>query len=128
MAVHTEPGPLPTERIIGLAIKLHRQLGPGLLESVYHRCLCWELEHAGMPFRSEVPLAVIYEGVRMNCGYYADIIVDDTVLLELKSVEHLLPVHKAQTRTYLRPSGCRVGLLMNFNSVLLKDDLHRFIP
>ncbi|MGA3399563.1 MAG: GxxExxY protein [Acetobacteraceae bacterium] len=124
----TEPGHALTDRIIRLAIKVHRKPGPGLLEAVYHQCLAWELHHDGMPFKSEVPLAVIYQDVRMTCSYYADIIVDQTVLLELKSVEHVLPVHKAQTLTYLRLSGCKVGLLMNFNSVLLKDDLHRFIP
>jgi GxxExxY protein len=117
-----------TDRIIGLAIKVHRKLGPGLLESVYHHCLCWELQHAGLEFQREVPLPVVYEDIRLNQGFFADIIVAHAVLLELKAVEHILPVHKAQTRTYLRLSGCSVGLLMNFNSVLLKNDLHRLLP
>jgi GxxExxY protein len=123
-----EPGPKLTSRIIGLAIKVHRKLGPGLLEAVYSHCLCWELEDAGLDFEREVPLALVYEDVRLNQAYFADIIVAQTVLLELKSIERILPVHEAQTRTYLRLSGCLVALLMNFNSVLLKDDLHRFIP
>ena len=127
--MHTkEFGPTLTDRIIGLAIKLHRKLGPGLLETVYHHCLCGELQHANLEFQREVPLAVIYEDIRLNQGYFADIIVAQTVLLELKSVERILPVHEAQTRTYVRLSGCQVGLLMNFNAVLLKDGLRRFIP
>jgi GxxExxY protein len=127
--MHTnEPGPALTDRIIGLAIKVHRKLGPGLLEAVYHHCLCWELQHANLEFQREVPLAVVYEDIRLNHGYFADIIVAQTVLLELKAVERILPVHEAQTRTYLRLSGCQIALLMNFSAVLLKDDLRRFIP
>jgi GxxExxY protein len=124
----TEPGPVLTDRIIGLAIKVHRKLGPGLLETVYHHCLCWELQHANLEFQREVPLAVVYEDIRLNQGFFADIIVARTVLVELKAVERILPVHEAQARTYLRLSGCQVALLMNFNSVLLKDSLRRFIP
>jgi GxxExxY protein len=123
-----EPGATLTDRIIRLAIKVHRTLGPGLLESVYNHCLCWELKHDNLEFQAEVPLAVIYENTRLNCGYVADIIVAQTALLELKSVERFLPVHEAQTLTYLRLSGCKVGLLINFNNVLLKDGLRRFIP
>lgn len=120
---HTDP----THQIIGLGIKVHRKLGPGLLKSVYEECLCWELSHNNLAFRRQVPLPVIYEGVRLAAGYYADIIVEQSVILELKSVEHLLPVHEAQTLTYLRLSGCKIGLLMNFNAVVLKDGLRRFI-
>jgi GxxExxY protein len=123
-----EPGAALTDRIIGLAIKVHRTLGPGLMESVYNHCLCWELQHDDLEFQREVPLTVIYEGTRLNCGYFADIIVARTALLELKSVERVLPVHAAQTLTYLRLSGCRVGLLLNFNCVMLKDGLRQFIP
>src|SRR5271157_9077 len=123
-----EPSAVLTDRIIGLAIKVHRTLGPGLLETIYNHCLCWELQHTGLEFQREVPLAIIYEDLRLNGGYSADIIVERTVLLELKSVERILPVHEAQTLTYLRLSGCKVGLLMNFNSVMLKDGLRRFIP
>ena len=123
-----EPGPILTDRVIGLAIKVHRKLGPGLLETVYQHCLCWELQHADLEFQREVPLAIVYEDIRLNQGYFADVIVAKTVLLELKAVERILPVHEAQTRTYLRLSGCQVALLMNFNTVLLKDSLRRFIP
>jgi len=123
-----EPGSALTHHIIRLGIKIHRKLGPGLLESVYHQCLCWELHHAGLAFEREVALPVVYEDMHIDRGFQADIIVDHTVLLELKAVEHILPVHKAQTLTYLRLSTCAVGLLMNFNSVMLKDGLHRFIP
>ena len=126
--VYDEPGPALTDRIIRLGIKVHRKLGPGLLESVYQECLCWELAHGGLAFRRQVPLAVVYEDIHLNCGYYADIIVEQEAVVELKSVERILPVHEAQTLTYLRLSGCRVGLLMNFNCVLLKDGLRRFIP
>jgi GxxExxY protein len=123
-----EPTPPLTNRIIDLAIKVHRKLGPGLLEAAYKHCLCWELEHAGLEFEREVPLPLVYEDIQLNQAYFADIIVERTVLLELKSIEHVLPIHAAQTRTYLRLSGCEAALLMNFNAVLLKDDLHRFIP
>jgi GxxExxY protein len=118
----------PTNRIIGFAIKVHRKLGSGLLESICEECLCWELAHAGLAFRRQVPLPIIYEDMRLNCAYYADIIVEQSVILELKSVERILPVHEAQTLTCQRLSGCRIGLLMNFNSVMLKDGLRRFIP
>src|SRR4051794_24346167 len=117
----------PTNRIIGFAIKVHKKLGPGLLESVYEECLCWELAHGGLAFKRHVPLPVIYEDVRLNCAYYTDIIAEHSVIVELKSVERILPVHEAQTLTYLRLSGCKVGLLMNFNSVMLKNGLRRFI-
>lgn len=123
-----EPGPALTSRIIGHAIKVHRKPGPGLLEAAYSHCLCWELEHAGFTFEREVPLALVYEDLRLNKAYFADIIVERSVLLDLKSVERILPIHALQTRTYLRLSGCKVALLMNFNTAPLKDDLHRFIP
>ncbi|MFL5253648.1 MAG: GxxExxY protein [Rhodopila sp.] len=123
-----EPGPVVTDRIIRLAINVHRRLGPGLLETVYHQCLCRELQHDGIAFETEVPLPIVYEDARIDKGFRADIIVDRTVLLELRSVERVLPSHEAQVLTYLRLSGCRIGLLMNFNCVLLKDGLHRFIP
>jgi GxxExxY protein len=117
-----EPGAALTDRIIGLGIKVHRKLGPGLLESVYNHCLCWELQHDDLRFEREAPLPVIYEDVHLNQGYFADIIVEHTVLLELKSIERILPAHEMQTLTYLRLSGCAIGLLMNFNSAMLKVD------
>ncbi|HVB69621.1 MAG TPA: GxxExxY protein [Acetobacteraceae bacterium] len=117
-----------TGQIIQLAIKVHRQLGPGLLESVYEACLCWELEQAKLVHERQVPLAVRYEDVRLACGYRADIIVAQHVILEIKSIEHILPLHEAQVLIYLRLSGCKFGLLLNFNTVLLKDGIRRFIP
>ncbi|HBK08600.1 MAG TPA: GxxExxY protein [Acetobacteraceae bacterium] len=122
-----EPGSVLTDRIIAAAIKVHRTVGPGLLESAYRDCLCWELRNAGMAFDQEVPLSLIYGDMRLENRYRADIIVERAVVVEVKSVEFVRPVHKAQTLTYLRLSGCPVGLLMNFNAVLLKDGLHRFI-
>ena len=122
-----EPGPVLTGRIIGLAIKVHRRLGPGLLESAYEKCLSRELQHAGLTHARQVDLPLVYEDVQIESSYRADIVVEDKVLLELKSVEQLLPVHLAQTLTYLRLSGCGVGLLMNFGSVRLTDGIRRFI-
>lgn len=116
-----------TERIIGLAIKVHRHFGPGLLESVYETCLGHELVRDGLLVARQVALPLIYDGLRMDCGYRADVIVDETVILEIKSVEHIVPLHESQMLTYLRLSGCRIGLLMNFNCVTLKDGLRRFV-
>jgi GxxExxY protein len=116
-----------TDRIIRFAIKVHRTLGPGLYESLYKDCLTWELQRDGLNVRTEVPPPIVYEDMRFDKGYRADVIVNETVLLELKSVESIQRVHKAQMLTYLHLSGCTIGLLMNFNSVLLKDGLHRFI-
>ena len=117
-----------TGQIIQLAIKVHRRLGPGLLELVYEACLCWELEQAKLAHERQVPLVVRYEDVRLACGYRADVIVARDVILEIKSIEHILPLHEAQVLTYLRLSGCKFGLLLNFNTVLLKDEVRRFIP
>ncbi len=122
-----EPGSVLTDRIIGAAIKVHRTVGPGLLESAYRDCLCWELHSAGLAFEREVPLSLIYQDMRLENRYRADIVVGRAVVVEVKAVDFVRPVHKAQTLTYLRLSGCAVGLPMNFNAVLLKDGLHRFI-
>ena len=116
-----------TEKIIGLAIEVHRALGPGLLESAYEECLCHELSVAGLAFKRQVPFPIKYKTVDLLCGYRADLVVENTVLAELKAVEAILPVHKAQMLTYLRLSGLRVGLLMNFNVPVLKDGLHRVV-
>ena len=121
------PSPALTEKIIGLGIKVHRTLGPGLLESVYNQCLCWELYDNGLTYQREVPFPVIYQGVRLDKGFVADIVVANSVLLEIKAVERVLPVHEAQTRTYLKLSGCRLALLMNFHAPMLKDGIRRFI-
>jgi GxxExxY protein len=96
---------LLTEKIIGFAIEVHRQLGPGLLESAYEECLCFELEQAGMPFRRQVPLPVIYKSVRLDCGYRVDIIINNQVIVELKTVERLSPIHEAQLLTYMKLAG-----------------------
>jgi GxxExxY protein len=116
-----------TERIIGLALGVHRELGPGLLESIYEECLCFELKQSGLAYRRQVPLPVVYKGTQLNCGYRMDIVVETQVILEIKAVEQLLPIHEAQMLTYLRLSGLRVALLMNFNTVALKDGLRRFV-
>jgi GxxExxY protein len=106
---------------------VHRRLGPGLLESAYEQCLCWELGNSGLSYARQVPLSLIYEDVQLSCAYRADIIVEQKTILEIKSVESILPVHEAQMLTYLRLSGCRSALLMNFNSIRLKDGLRRFV-
>jgi GxxExxY protein len=116
-----------TERVIGLAIEVHRQLGPGLLESAYEECLCYELRHAELAFRRQVALPVVYKSVRLDCGYRLDVVVDERLILELKTVERLLPIHEAQVITYLRLSGIPTGLLLNFNSAILKHGLRRLM-
>jgi len=114
-----------TRRIIGFAIDVHRGLGPGLLESAYEACLCHDLAQAGIPFLQQVNLPVRYRGVDLECGYRMDLVVADQVIIEIKSVERLLPIHEAQLLTYLRLSGMAVGLLMNFNMPVLKHGLRR---
>ena len=116
-----------TERVIGFAIDVHRQLGPGLLESAYEECLCFELKHGGIEFSRQVPLPVVYKEIRLDCGYRMDLVVQQELIIEIKAVEKLMPIHEAQVLTYLRLSGCRIGLLMNFNSLVLKDGLRRFM-
>ncbi len=114
-----------TEPIIGAAIEVHKQLGPGLLESTYEECLCHELHLRGIQFRRQIDLPVTYKGLKLDCGYRLDLVVEDTVVVELKAVEQLLPVHEAQLLTYLRLAGKPVGLLINFNVPLLKDGIRR---
>jgi len=116
-----------TEKIIGFAIEVHRRLGPGLLESAYEECLCFELKEAGIPFRRQVPLPIIYKSVRLDCGYRLDILVDEQVIIELKTVERLMPIHEAQMLTYLKLSSIRSGLLLNFNTAVLKDGIRRMM-
>lgn len=103
-----------TKKIIGAAIEVHRTLGPGLLESAYEECLCHELHLRSLSFQRQVPLPVTYKGINLDCGYRVDVIVDDAVVLELKCVEHSLPVHEAQLLTYLKLLNKRVGLILNF--------------
>jgi GxxExxY protein len=108
-----------TDQIIGAAIEVHRALGPGLLESAYEECLCHEFHLRGLSFRRQIPLPVEYKGVRLDCGYRIDVLVEDAVILELKCVEHVIPVHEAQLLTYLKLTGKRVGLILNFHVALL---------
>ena len=110
-----------TEIIIGAAIRVHRTLGPGLLESVYLACLAFELAEAGVSLETQQSIPVEYRGVRLECGFRADLIVEGAVIVEVKSLERLAPVHQAQMITYLRLSGCLVGLILNFNSRVMKD-------
>jgi GxxExxY protein len=114
-----------TEAIIGAAIEVHRALGPGLLESTYEMCLCRELALRRIPFERQVPIPVEYKGVKLDCGYRADIVVAGTILLEIKAIDSLLSIHDAQLLTYLRLGGWQIGLIIKFNVELLKHGLRR---
>lgn len=114
-----------TERIIGAAIEIHRQLGPGLLESAYEECLCYELTQRGMQFQRQLAIPLVYKGVKLDCGYRADLLVEDSVIVEIKSVETILPVFPAQVLTYLKLCQKRIGLLINFNVPVLRNGLKR---
>jgi GxxExxY protein len=114
-----------TGAIIGAAVEVHRELGPGLIESAYEVCLCHELSVRGLSFQRQVPLPVRYKKVKLDCGYRLDIVVEDIVVLELKSVESLQGIHEALLMTYLRLSNKPVGLLINFNVPVLKDGIVR---
>lgn len=116
-----------THQIIGAAIEVHRELGPGLLESAYQACLTRELELRGISYDSQVPLPVVYKDLKLDCGYRMDVVVEDQVILELKSVEELTDIHEAQCLTYLRFSGKHLCLLLNFNVLLMKDGIRRII-
>lgn len=114
-----------SDQVIGAAIEVHRVLGPGMLESTYEACLAHELTKRGVPFRRQVELPVIYKGDRIECGYRIDMLVQDVVIVELKAVDKLLPVHDAQLVTYLRLTDLPLGLLLNFNVRLLKEGITR---
>ena len=116
-----------TDKIIGAAIEVHRVLGPGLLESAYEECLCYELSQRGLKFERQVPLPVTYKEIKLACGYKMDLLVEGLVVVELKTVESLLAVHSAQLLSYLRLSGKPVGLLINFNSATVKSGLKRIV-
>ena len=116
-----------TAPIIGAAIEVHRCLGPGLLESAYEECLCHELHIRGFSFLRQVDLPVSYKGLSLDCGYKIDVIVEGTVVLELKTVERILPIHEAQLLTYLKLSGKHIGLLINFNTPLLAQGIKRIV-
>ena len=114
-------------KIIGAAIEVHRELGPGLLESAYEECLCHELSAIGLAFERQKQLPVMYKGIALDCGYRLDVVVESQIIVELKAVEALLPIHKAQMLTYLKLSGLRLGLIMNFNVDTLTKGLKRIV-
>jgi len=114
-----------TEAIISAAIDVHRALGPGLLESTYEMCLCRELSIRDLRFKRQVPIPVEYKGVKLDCGYRADIVVEDLVLVEIKAIDSLLSIHEAQLLSYLKLGGWQIGLLINFNVELLKHGIRR---
>jgi GxxExxY protein len=116
-----------TEAIIGAAIEVHRHLGPGLLESAYEECLCEELSLRKIPFNRQIPLPVAYKTRKLDIGYRVDLLVNNEVVVELKTVESILPIHEAQTLTYMRLGGWQVGLILNFNVVVLKNGIKRLV-
>jgi len=113
--------------VIGLAIKIHRQIGPGLLESAYKECLYYELKKTGFYVEKEKALPLIYDEIKLDCGYRLDIIVENKLIIEVKAVEALNEIYLAQTLTYLKLAHCKLGLLINFNVLLLKDGIKRVI-
>lgn len=116
-----------TEKIIGAAIEVHRHLGPGLLESAYETCLAYKLEQLGLAVERQKALPLTYKDIRLDQGYRLDLLVEQQVIVELKVVERVTDVHEAQMLSYLKLSGCHVGLIPNFNTKLLKDGIHRFV-
>jgi len=116
-----------TETIIGGAIAVHRVLGPGLLESAYEACLAYELVDRGLSVERQKALPVKYRGVNLDCGYRIDLLVEGIIIIELKAVEKIDPIHKAQLLSYLKLSGCKLGLLINFNVRMLKNGIHRIV-
>lgn len=116
-----------SESVIGACIEIHRCLGPGLLESAYEECLCHELSVRGIPFERQKPLPVVYKTVKLDCGYRLDLVVAQTLIVELKAVETLLPIHEAQLLTYLKLSNMPLGLLINFHVPVLKQGLKRIV-
>jgi GxxExxY protein len=116
-----------TRRIIGAAIEVHRRLGPGLLESAYESCLAFELRQMSLKVETQKPLPVVYRDVKLDCGYRLDLVVEDAVVVEIKAVDQLAPIHDAQLLSYLRLSGMRVGLLINFHVRVLKNGLKRIV-
>lgn len=116
-----------SNKIIGAAIEVHKTLGPGLLESAYEQCLCHELNIRGISFERQKELPVVYKQLKLDCGYRLDILVEEVIILELKSCEKLKPIHKAQLLTYLKLSKTSLGLLMNFNMPTMKDGIVRVV-
>src|SRR5215470_9542973 len=116
-----------TEQIISSAMGVHRAIGPGLLESAYEACLAFELRDRGLRVEQQKPLPVVYRGVRLDCGYRWDLVVDDSVVVEIKGVERLTTIHDAQLLSYLRLLDCRVGLILNFHCTMLKNGIRRIV-
>jgi len=116
-----------TESIIGAAIEVHRALGPGLLESAYEACLTFELAQRGLKVERQKPLPVIYREVKLDCGYRLDLLVEEAIIVEVKAVDRLMPIHQAQLLSCLKLSGCKVGLLINFNVRVLRDGIRRVV-
>jgi GxxExxY protein len=116
-----------SSEIIGAAIEVHKALGPGLLESAYEQCLCHELNLRGLSYESQEPLAIRYKGIKLDCGYRLDIVVEDKIILELKACEKVEPIHKAQLLTYLKLSGLHLGLVLNFNVPVMRDGIVRMV-
>ena len=114
-------------KIIGAAIEVHKMLGPGLLESAYEECLCCEMQLRGIKFERQVPLPLNYKGVNLDCGYRLDLLVEDKVIVELKTVEAIAPIHEAQILTYLKLRDIRLGLIINFNVPLLVEGIRRLV-
>ena len=113
--------------VIGCAIEVHRNLGPGLLESTYRQCLAYELSNSGVPFQMEVPLPVRYKEILLDCGYRIELLLRDELIVEIKSVETLLPIHQAHILTYMRLANVPLGLLINFNLTKLQNGIKRFV-
>jgi GxxExxY protein len=116
-----------SNRVIGYAIQVHRELGPGLLESTYEQCVAYELIQAEIPFKIQHPIPVSYKQIKLDCGYRADLLIDSQLIVELKSVEQLSKIHEAQLLTYMKLANIRVGLLINFNVQILKKGIKRFV-
>ncbi|MDP6779919.1 MAG: GxxExxY protein [Candidatus Latescibacteria bacterium] len=116
-----------SNRVIGCALEVHKALGPGLLESTYEQCLAHESSLKGVQFKLQHPLPVEYKGVRLDCGYRIDLLIEDTLIIELKSVDRIMAVHEAQLLSYMKLAGVKTGLLMNFNVTRLKNGIKRFV-
>ena len=116
-----------SNQVIGCALEVHRNLGPGLLESTYEQCLAHELKIANILFKLQHPLPVEYKNIKLDCGYRIDVLIDDSIIVELKSVDKILPIHQAQLLTYMKLAGISIGLLINFNVKYLKDGIKRMV-
>ena len=116
-----------SNEVIGAAIEVHRNLGPGLLESAYEECLCYEFDQRGIKYERQKPLPIAYKKTKLDCGYRLDLVVNDLVILELKAVDQIQPIHNAQVLTYLKLSKLKLGILINFNVTVLKNGIKRIV-